>query len=50
MACSKCKKQKQREEVLAEVIKVEKKIKIFFFIILALGLYGLGSILISLFN
>ena len=44
MACSKCKKQKQREEVLAEVAKVERPIKVFLVIVLGLGVFGLISL------
>jgi len=53
MACSKCKKQKQREEVLSEVAKVERPIKVFIFIVLGLGVYGLVSLfgyILSLFG
>jgi hypothetical protein len=48
MACSKCKKKQERDEILHEVLKVEKKIKIFGVVILVLTLYGLFSIISSL--
>ena len=53
MACSKCKKQKQREEVLAEVAKVERPIKIFLVVVFGLGIWGLVSLIgyvVSLFG
>ena len=48
MSCSKCKKKQERDEILHEVLKVEKKIKIFGVVILVLTLYGLFSIISSL--
>lgn len=50
MACSKCKKQKQREEVLSEIAKVERPIKVFLVIVLGLGAYGLISLFRYVFN
>ena len=48
-SCSKCKKKQEREEILQEVIKVEKVIKVFLFIVLGLSLYGFYKLLSLLF-
>lgn len=44
MACSKCKKKREREEILKEIETTEKYVKIFFLVILGLALYGIYSI------
>lgn len=44
MACSKCKNQKRKKELLDEVAKVEKPIKIFIYGVLGLGIWGLVSL------
>jgi len=47
--CSKCKKKQEREELLQEVIKVERGVKVFLFVGLGLSLYGLYKLLSLLF-
>ena len=48
MACSSCKKKQERDEILKEVSRVEKRVKIFGIVILVLCLYGLYSLVSSL--
>jgi hypothetical protein len=48
MACSKCKKKQQREEILKEVEKTERVVKVFGLIILGLSLYGVFSLIYNL--
>lgn len=48
-SCSKCKKKEEREEMLREVIKVERGVKIFLLIFLGFSLYGIYKLLSQLF-
>ena len=48
MACSKCKKKQEREVILKELDRVEKKVKIGAVVILLLTLYGIYSLVSSL--
>jgi hypothetical protein len=48
MSCNTCKKKKERDEILKEVHRVEKGVKIFGVIILLLSLYGIFSLISSL--
>lgn len=48
MACSKCKKKQEREAILKELNRVEKKVKVGAVVILLLTLYGIYSLVSSL--
>jgi len=48
MACSKCKKKQQREEIMREVERTEGVVKVFGLIILGLSVYGLVSLIYNL--
>jgi hypothetical protein len=45
MACNKCKKKQEMDIISRELEKTEKKIKIFFGVILVLALYGIYSLI-----
>lgn len=45
MGCNKCKKKQEMEAISKELDKTEKKIKIFFGVVVLLAIYGLYSLI-----